>query len=125
MNWFELMRALFIPPVTYYGQGVGLFYGSLYGSFVVLILSAFLVFYRLFLGPTPYDRVLAMNCFGSLAILFLVMLSVLLAREDFLDIPMLYVLLNFVSTVAILKFFRYRSLSQKLVYSRHIYGEDS
>ncbi|WP_300541415.1 monovalent cation/H+ antiporter complex subunit F [Maricaulis sp.] len=65
---------------------------------------------RLFAGPTLYDRVLAMNSFGTKTVLFLLVFSALVGRQDAIDIALLYALINFVATIAILKFFRYRSL---------------
>ena len=65
---------------------------------------------RLFVGPTLYDRVLAMNSFGTKTVLFLLVFSAIAGRQDAIDIAILYALINFVATIAILKFFRYRSL---------------
>lgn len=69
-----------------------------------------LVLVRATLGPTLYDRVLAVNSFGTLTVLLIGLLGFLTARPDFLDIALLYALINFVGTIAVLKFFRYRSL---------------
>ena len=65
---------------------------------------------RLFAGPTLYDRVLAANSFGTKTVLFLLVFAATVDRQDAIDIALLYELLNFVATIAILKFFRYRSL---------------
>ncbi|MBR9824905.1 MAG: cation:proton antiporter [Alphaproteobacteria bacterium] len=65
---------------------------------------------RLFAGPTLYDRVLAANSFGTKTVLFLLVFSAIAGRQDAIDIALLYALINFVATIAILKFFRYRSL---------------
>ena len=65
---------------------------------------------RLFAGPTLYDRVLAVNSFGTKTVLFLLVFALLVGRGDAVDIALLYALINFVATIAILKFFRYRSL---------------
>ncbi|MEA1941359.1 MAG: monovalent cation/H+ antiporter complex subunit F [Pseudomonadota bacterium] len=65
---------------------------------------------RLFAGPTLYDRVLAMNSFGTKTVLFLLVFSAIAGRQDAIDIALLYALMNFIATIAILKFFRYRSL---------------
>lgn len=82
---------------------------------------------RLFAGPTLYDRVLAANSFGTKTILFLLVFSALSGRQDAIDIAMLYALINFVATIAILKFFRYRSLDIALAQMslrRAVDGED-
>ncbi len=77
-----------------------------------LFVAILLVLIRLFAGPTVYDRVLAVNTFGTLTVLFLSLLGFIDERPDFLDIAILYALINFVSTIAILKFFRYRALGK-------------
>ena len=65
---------------------------------------------RLYFGPTLYDRVLASNVFGTQTVLFIGVVGFLFGRPDFLDIALLYALINFVGTIAVLKFFRYRSI---------------
>ena len=57
-----------------------------------------------------YDRVLASNVFGTQTVLFIGVVGFLFGRPDFLDIALLYALINFVGTIAVLKFFRYRSI---------------
>ena len=75
---------------------------------ISLLLGMMLVLVRLFLGPTVYDRVLAVNTFGTHTVLFIGVLGFLMGRPDFLDIALLYALINFVGTITILKFFKYR-----------------
>ena len=77
---------------------------------IVLIISMILVLLRLYFGPTLYDRVLASNVFGTQTVLFIGVVGFLFGRPDFLDIALLYALINFVGTIAVLKFFRYRSI---------------
>lgn len=69
---------------------------------------------RLFYGPTLYDRVLAVNSFGTKTVLFLAVFAALIDRPDAIDIAILYALVNFVATIAILKFFRYRAFDLAL-----------
>jgi len=69
---------------------------------------------RVFAGPTLYDRVLGVNSFGTKTVLFLLVFAALVGRADAIDIALLYALINFVATIAILKFFRYRSLEVAL-----------
>ena len=77
---------------------------------IALIISMILVLFRLYLGPTLYDRVLASNVFGTQTVLFIGVIGFLSDRPDFLDIALLYAFINFVSTITVLKFFRYRSI---------------
>ena len=74
-----------------------------------IVVAMALMLVRAFLGPTLYDRVLAGNSFGTKVVLMLGVLGFLMGRPDFLDIAILYSLINFVATIAILKFFRYGS----------------
>lgn len=62
---------------------------------------------RLFLGPSVYDRVMAVNMFGTKTVLLIAVIGFLTGRPDFTDIALVYALINFISTIAILKFFRY------------------
>ena len=86
--------------------------------FAVSIFAVFiamgLVLVRLFGGPTLYDRVIAVNSFGTHTVLLIGLIGFLTERPEFLDIALLYALINFVGTIAILKFFRYRAIGDKL-----------
>ena len=89
-----------------------------YVATISIMISFILVLVRLFLGPTLYDRVLALNAFGTLAVLMISVVGFLFGRPDFLDIALLYALLNFIGTIAILKFFRYKVIGDKKALSR-------
>jgi multicomponent Na+:H+ antiporter subunit F len=54
---------------------------------------------------------LAGNMVGTLAILFLAALGFLSGRPEWLDIGLVYALLNVISTLAVLKFFRHGDLA--------------
>lgn len=82
-------------------------------AIVALIVAMMLLLIRLFAGPTLYDRVLAVNTFGTCTVLFIGVSGFYFNRPDFLDIALLYALINFVGTLAILKFFRYRALGDR------------
>lgn len=70
---------------------------------------------RILMGPTLYDRVMAVNSFGAKTVLLLGTLGYFMGRPDFLDLAILYALINFVATIAVLKFVRYRSFQVTLV----------
>ena len=84
-----------------------------YVATISILISFIMVLMRLFLGPTLYDRVLALNAVGTLAVLMISVVGFLFGRPDFLDIALLYALLNFIGTIAILKFFRYKEIGDK------------
>lgn len=75
-----------------------------------LFIAMVMVLVRLYAGPSVYDRVLSLNLFGTHTVLFIGVLGFLTDRPDFLDIALLYALINFVGTIAVLKFFRYRAI---------------
>ncbi|MGC6535327.1 MAG: monovalent cation/H+ antiporter complex subunit F [Parvibaculales bacterium] len=65
---------------------------------------------RAALGPTSFDRVLAVNTVGTLAVLAISVYGFFDGRPEFLDIALLYALINFIGTIAILRFFRFGTL---------------
>ncbi len=79
-------------------------------SLAVLVALALGVI-RALRGPTVFDRVLAANAIGTGAIMLLALIGFLTGRPEFLDIGILYALLNIIGTLAVLKFFRYGDLS--------------
>ena len=76
--------------------------------FVVLALVMIATLIRAAKGPSWFDRVLAINVFGTLTVSLLALISVLSELPGLLDIALLYGLINFISIVAILRFFRNR-----------------
>ena len=61
-------------------------------------------------GPTTFDRVLAVNVFGTKTVVLLALLGYIGDRTGFLDIAVLYALVNFLGTIALLKFVETRRL---------------
>lgn len=76
-----------------------------------VIAALVLVVIRVIKGPTVFDRVLAANSVGTLAILLLAVLGFLNGRPEWLDLGITYGVLNVISTLAILKFFRHGDLA--------------
>lgn len=73
---------------------------------LALLVTLALVMVRAIAGPTVFDRVLAANSIGSVAMLLLAVIGFLTDRPEFLDLAITYGLLNIVGTIAVLKFFR-------------------
>ena len=65
---------------------------------------------RALMGPTVYDRVLAVITIGTKTVLLIAVLGFLTERPEFLDLAIVYALINFIGTIAVLKFFEYRDL---------------
>ena len=76
-------------------------------TLIALGIAATLAIIRATIGPTSFDRVLAVNTIGTIAVL---LIAVFDGRPEFLDIALLYALINFIGTIAILKFFRFGTL---------------
>jgi len=76
-----------------------------------LLVALALVIVRAIKGPTVFDRLLAGNSVGSLAIMLLAVIGFLTGRPEFLDIGLTYGLLNLIGTLAVLKFFRHGDLA--------------
>jgi len=62
---------------------------------------------RALIGPTVYDRILAVNSFGTLTVVLIAVLGFLSGRPDFLDIALVYALINFIGTIAVSKFVKF------------------
>lgn len=78
---------------------------------LAILVALALAVSRALLGPTLFDRVLAGNSVGTLAILLLVVVGFLTGRPEWLDLAITYGLLNLIATLAILKFFRHGDLA--------------
>lgn len=74
-------------------------------AIVAVFVSLGMAIARAMLGPTLFDRVLAANSTGTLAVLALALIGFVTGRPEFLDIGILYTLLNLVGTIAVLRYF--------------------
>ena len=64
---------------------------------------------RALAGPTVYDRILAVNMVGTQIVLMVAVLGFLTGRPEFLDIALVYALINFIGVLAVLEFFKSRA----------------
>jgi multicomponent Na+:H+ antiporter subunit F len=78
-------------------------------AFAILV-AMLLVVVRALLGPTVYDRILAVNSFGTLAVLLIAVHGFFAERPEFLDIALVYALINFIATIAVTKFVKFSDL---------------
>ena len=76
---------------------------------IATLVTMGLALIRAILGPSVYDRVLAVNMFGTKTVLLLSVVAFLYGRPDFLDLALAYALINFIGVLAVLEFFRSRS----------------
>ena len=85
-------------------------------STAVLVTMA-LALFRAIRGPTIYDRILAVNAFGTLTVVLIAVHGFLAGRPEFLDIALVYALINFIATIAVTKYVKFSHLG-------HPSGED-
>ena len=78
---------------------------------LLVLAGAILSMIRATRGPTSYDRVLAVNVFGTKAVLLLAIIGFIGDRSGFLVIAILYGLVNFIATVALLRFVETKRLT--------------
>ena len=93
-------------------------------SLIALGIAVLMAFLRAVLGPTAFDRALAVNSIGTIAVLAICVHGYWAGRPEFLDIALLYALINFIGTIAVLKFFRFGTLGDHLS-SEHAIGHPS
>lgn len=79
----------------------------LVGAALAILVVMALVLVRALTGPTVYDRILAVNIFGTKTVLLLALMAFISGRLDVLDIALAYALINFIGTIAVLRFFEY------------------
>lgn len=78
-------------------------------SIAMLVVLA-LAMVRALKGPTVFDRILAANTVGTLTVVLIALYGFLTERPEFLDIALVYALINFIGTVAVTKYVKYSHL---------------
>lgn len=80
---------------------------------IAILVVMMLALLRACFAPTAYDRILGVNLFGTKTVLFIAVVGFLMGRPDFLDIALVYALINFIGMVAVLRFFEYSSAHEQ------------
>lgn len=75
-----------------------------YVVIAAILVTMAIALVRALLGPTVYDRVVAVNMFGTKTVLLLSVVAFLYGRPDFLDLALAYALINFIGVLAVLHF---------------------
>lgn len=83
------------------------------GALIAMMVVMIIIFLRAWLGPTLYDRILAINTFGTATVLAIAILGFYMQRPAFMDIAIVYSLINFIGTVAILKLYHFSDLGHR------------
>lgn len=70
---------------------------------LAILVSLGLALARALMGPTVFDRIAAINMFGTKTVLLIAVFAFLTGRSDLLDIALVYALINFIGVIAVLK----------------------
>ena len=81
-----------------------------WAAMIAVLVTMVLAMTRAVMGPTVFDRILALNMFGTKTVLLIAVAGFLVDRPDFLDLALIYALMNFIGTIAVLKYARFGSL---------------
>ena len=71
---------------------------------LAILIAMLLGIIRGIIGPTLYDRILAVNMFGTKTVLLISVLGFVMGRPEFLDIAIVYALINFISVIGVLRY---------------------
>ncbi|MAQ19537.1 MAG: pH regulation protein F [Sandaracinus sp.] len=82
-----------------------------WGASIAIVVTMALALLRSIVGPTTYDRILALNSFGTKTVLLIAVAGFLTGRPEWLDLAIVYALINFIGTLAVLRFSKYGSLA--------------
>ncbi len=83
-------------------------------ALIGLLVAMFLAVIRVWRGPLVYDRILGINAIGTKTVLFIAVLCFATGRPDYMDVALVYAMINFIGTIAVLKFLHYRHLGYGL-----------
>jgi len=72
-------------------------------ALLAILITLGLALARALLGPTIYDRIAAINMFGTKTVLLIAVFAFFSERGDLLDIALVYALINFIGVVAVLR----------------------
>ena len=75
-----------------------------------VLIAMIMIIVRAAKGPTVYDRILAVNAFGTLTVLLIGLYGFLKGRPEFLDIALVYALINFIGTITVTKYIKFVGL---------------
>lgn len=76
-------------------------------TMAAIIVTMALALIRAAKGPTVFDRIVAVNMFGTKTVLLIAVIGFLTGRPDFLDLALVYALMNFIGVIAVLRFAKY------------------
>jgi multicomponent Na+:H+ antiporter subunit F len=82
----------------------------MFAAATAILVTMTVALVRALVGPTVFDRILAVNSFGTLTMLLIAVYGFLSSRPEFLDIALVYALINFIGTIAVTKYVTFSDL---------------
>jgi len=81
-------------------------------AMIGIILTMLLALVRAALGPTVFDRIVALNMMGTKTVLLIAVSGFLTGRPEWLDLALVYTLVNFTGTIVVLRYARFGNLAR-------------
>jgi multicomponent Na+:H+ antiporter subunit F len=81
-------------------------------AMVAILVTMALALFRAAKGPTVFDRILALNMFGTKTVMLIAVIGFLTGRPDFLDLGLVYVSMNFIGVLALLRLTRFGTFAE-------------
>ena len=79
---------------------------------IAILVTMALALVRAFLGPSVYERVQAVNMVGTKTVLLIAVSGFLSGRPEWLDLALLYALINFIAMIALLRVSKFGNLAR-------------
>ena len=86
-----------------------MFFTAATATLIIMVLALM----RAFIGPTLFDRIVAVNMFATKTVLLVAVISVAAGDGSYLDIALVYTLINFIGVIAVLRFFEYQKPAER------------
>ena len=75
-----------------------------------VVVTMIMALVRALIGPTIYNRILAVNVFGTLSVMLIAIYGFVDDRPEFLDLAIVYALINFIGTIAVTKYVTFNDM---------------
>ena len=81
-------------------------------AILILSLALIISIFRFITANEIYTKILTVNLIGTKIVLLILLVGTVSIEKDFTDIAMAYALINFISTIVILKYYEDKEVSK-------------
>ena len=81
-------------------------------AILILSLALIISIFRFITANEIYTKILTVNLIGTKIVLLILLVGTVSIEKDFTDIAMVYALINFISTIVILKYYEDKEASR-------------